>query len=103
MSPSAILRPVPTDTVNWLERKEGGFIDFRLPGDPRIIPDEVLRERRHAYLEQCTAAMRKAGRSTSGRRFPASRWRDFLRSEAFEDGEDLRPDSEPDIKRTPRA
>lgn len=39
--------------VNWLERRVGGIINFRLPEDGADIPSRVFAERLAQYYRQC--------------------------------------------------
>lgn len=44
--------PKPPAPVDWLARRVGGVIDFRLPGDPHDIPSAVFAQRTAEYLSQ---------------------------------------------------
>lgn len=55
MTPN-ILAPNPVD---WLARRAGSVIDFRLPGDPHALPGHVMRARIAEYYAQ----LRRAGES----------------------------------------
>lgn len=78
-----------SDSIDWLANKTGGRIDFRLDGDPRVIPDDVLESRRDAYLRQVRAqinaetmaryaALGLADCDLRGVRHDPCRWRDYF-------------------------
>ena len=77
------------NTIDWLAGKTGGRIDFRLDGDPRVIPDDVLESRRDAYLGQIRARMTAEKKTRyaalgmgdcdlGGVRHDPCRWRDYF-------------------------
>ena len=68
---------VPEPGTDWLARKVGGVIDFRLENDPREIPPYTLRKRREAYLRQLHAQM-TSEKLTRCARHPAADWRHYF-------------------------
>jgi hypothetical protein len=46
--------------TDWLSRRRGGVIDFRLPGDPLDIPSELMKQREREYLAQLRNAEKPA-------------------------------------------
>src|SRR5262245_14696072 len=49
--PQCTTPPMP-QPVDWLARKVGGVIDFRLPDDPHHIPADVMTARIGEYYDQ---------------------------------------------------
>lgn len=63
--------------TDWLARKVGGVIDFRLASDPPAIPVDVLRDRMAAYLLQLHAQTTVEKQTRAAVYQPAD-WRDHF-------------------------
>lgn len=53
--------------TDWLARRRGGIIDFRLPGDPSEIPSQLLLARTEEYYRQLYRQMRMTALKAAAR------------------------------------
>jgi hypothetical protein len=47
--------------IDWLQRRQGSIVDFRLPGDGPDIPSAVFAARIREYYAQLRALPRQPG------------------------------------------